>query len=86
MTDLAPLFGLVSAEEMIGLNMGTFHQAPSYQLKIMNELTEIHKARITIREKFAADIVITPIKNEIDGYVDGCDHKSQRGTRQGEVD
>jgi rsbT co-antagonist protein RsbR len=72
MTQLAPLFGLTNAEEMIGLNMGFFHHAPSYQDKIMAELTEVHKARITIRDKFAADIIITPIKNvndEIDGYV-----------------
>ncbi|WP_409253921.1 STAS domain-containing protein [Bacillus sp. SCS-153A] len=72
MTDLAPLFGLESAKDMIGLNMGFFHRSPAYQLKIMKELTEVHKARITIKEKFAADIVITPIKNQmkkIDGYV-----------------
>jgi rsbT co-antagonist protein RsbR len=72
MTDLAPLFNLKGAEDMIGLNMGAFHHSPAYQEKIMEELTEIHKARITIRDTFAADIVITPIKNEdkeIDGYV-----------------
>ncbi|WP_456271357.1 STAS domain-containing protein [Bacillus sp. AK031] len=72
MSDLAPLFGLDSAEEMIGLHMSSFHHKPSHQERIMEELTEIHRARITIRDKFAADIVITPIKNEekmIDGYV-----------------
>jgi rsbT co-antagonist protein RsbR len=72
MSDLAPLFGLSSAEEMIGLKMGSFHQTPSRQERIMKELTDIHRARITIRDKFAADIVITPVQNEkkeIDGYV-----------------
>ncbi|MGM0844713.1 MAG: RsbR, positive regulator of sigma-B [Bacillota bacterium] len=72
MTDLAPLYNFVTAEDMIGLNMSAFHHTPSRQEKIMGELTEVHRARISIRDKFAADIVITPIKNErdnIDGYV-----------------
>ncbi|MGD6968045.1 RsbR, positive regulator of sigma-B [Rossellomorea vietnamensis] len=72
MTELAPLFGLNSAEDMIGLNMSAFHHTPSRQKEVMDELTEIHRARILIRDKFAADIVVTPIKNEkatIDGYV-----------------
>jgi rsbT co-antagonist protein RsbR len=56
---------------MVGLNMGAFQRSPSYQEGIMKELTEIHKASITIMDQFAADIVITPIKNEaiqINGY------------------
>jgi rsbT co-antagonist protein RsbR len=74
MTAIAPLFGLESAEEMIGMNMDRFHMTPQYQRSIMSGIQEGHRARINIRNKLAADIVITPIKSsnhshQVEGYM-----------------
>lgn len=72
LSNVAPLFGFNSVDELIGVNMGTFHRDPVYQEKVMENLKEKHRARITIRDEFAADIVITPILcelNNILGYV-----------------
>lgn len=71
---IAPLFGLESEEDMIGLNMDRFHQQPGYQRMIMSKFQEGHRARINIKNRFIADIVITPIKgngntDKIDGYM-----------------
>ncbi|KAB7705991.1 PAS domain-containing protein [Bacillus aerolatus] len=69
---VAPLYGLPGAEDIIGQNMSTFHAQPEVQQKIMDELTSGHQARITIRDLYAADIVITPIRNDdhdLVGYV-----------------
>ncbi|WP_257967929.1 hypothetical protein [Peribacillus deserti] len=69
---IAPLFGLSDANEIIGLNMNHFHKRPQHQNKIMETMSEGHRARITIKDQFVGDIVITPIKNEesvIEGYV-----------------
>jgi rsbT co-antagonist protein RsbR len=69
---IAPLYGLTDAKEIIGLNMSRFHAKPQYQQKIMKDLIESLRTRITIRERFVTDIVITPIKdgvNQIEGYV-----------------
>lgn len=71
-TVVAPLFGFAEVEQMIGVNMGRFHKNPQYQKKIMDGLSENHRARINILDRFVTDIVITSIKNktqEIDGYV-----------------
>lgn len=74
LTAIAPLFGLTKAEDMIGLKMDYFHKKPNYQRNIMKELQEGHRARINIRGKFVADIVITTIKSnnnpdQIEGYM-----------------
>lgn len=74
MTVIAPLFGLEGAEQIIGMNMDEFHRMPQYQRRIMSELKETHRARINIRNKFAADIVISPITSlaqsgEVEGYM-----------------
>ncbi|TDL30851.1 RsbR, positive regulator of sigma-B [Jeotgalibacillus sp. S-D1] len=69
---VAPLYGLKNSDELIGLNMNHFHRRPEYQEKLMGGLSEMHRSRITIRDRFVADIVITPIRQEqgpIDGYV-----------------
>lgn len=69
---VAPLFGMTGSHEMIGLNMSHFHRTPEQQKKFMDELSGSHRARITIRDQFVADIVITPIKKNsqsVEGYV-----------------
>ncbi|OCA80800.1 STAS domain-containing protein [Pseudobacillus wudalianchiensis] len=71
---IAPLYGLTNAEEMIGLNMDFFHKKPEHQQLMMEQLQEGHRARITIKNKFIADIVVTPIKNsqnneQVEGYM-----------------
>jgi rsbT co-antagonist protein RsbR len=74
MTAIAPLFGLNRAEEMIGMNMDHFHKVHDYQRRIMDNFQSGHRARINIRDKFAADIVITPIistkhSGEVEGFM-----------------
>lgn len=72
LSNVAPLFGFESVEELIGINMGRFHRNPSYQEKVMEDLREKHQARITIQDVFVADIIITPIycdSNNIQGYI-----------------
>ncbi|MFZ3580496.1 STAS domain-containing protein [Virgibacillus sp. DJP39] len=71
---IAPLYGLPSADHMIGLKMDYFHVKPDYQRHLMAELQEGHRARINIRNTFDADIVITPIRGnedpkEVTGYM-----------------
>jgi rsbT co-antagonist protein RsbR len=69
---IAPLFGMTGSHEMIGLNMSHFHRKPEQQKKFMDKLSGSHRARITIRDQFVADIVITPIKKDgqpLEGYV-----------------
>ncbi|WP_175990492.1 STAS domain-containing protein [Bacillus sp. Marseille-Q1617] len=74
MTAIAPLFGLNSAEDMIGMNMDEFHELPPYQRRIMDDIHDGHRARINIKERLAADIVITPITSstqsgQVEGYM-----------------
>jgi rsbT co-antagonist protein RsbR len=72
MAAIAPLFGLNSAEDMIGLNMDKFHKHPQNQRRIMNNLQDGHRTRINIKDKLAADIVITPITStKYSGQVEG---------------
>ncbi|WP_409305560.1 RsbR, positive regulator of sigma-B [Peribacillus sp. SCS-155] len=69
---IAPLYGYSKVHELIGLNMGKFHKNPSYQENIMGKLSRYHRARINIKDRFLADIVITPIKDtneKVVGYV-----------------
>ncbi|SFJ74661.1 Anti-anti-sigma regulatory factor (antagonist of anti-sigma factor) [Halobacillus dabanensis] len=61
---IAPLFGYNEAEDLIGKNMDTFHKTPSRQREIMENLTNKHKVRINIKNKFIADIVITPLNDD----------------------
>ncbi|WP_233785986.1 STAS domain-containing protein [Planococcus halotolerans] len=72
LTEVSPLYGIESCEEMIGMNMDLFHRMPEHQKKVMGELKDVHRARINIRNEFVTDIVITPIDGEeggIDGYI-----------------
>lgn len=72
LAEIAPLFGLDGCDEIIGMNMDAFHRNPERQNRIMDGLTETHRARINIKNEFVTDIVITPIKNdegEVEGYV-----------------
>ncbi|MFD1032214.1 STAS domain-containing protein [Metaplanococcus flavidus] len=72
LTEVAPLYGIDDCEEFIGKNMDIFHKVPEHQRKMMNELKDVHRARINIRGEFVTDIVVTPILNEesrIDGYI-----------------
>lgn len=72
LTAIAPLYGLSSAEEMIGLKMDFFHNNPKHQERVMRSFQESHRARITIKNLFVTDIVITPIlnaENMTEGYI-----------------
>lgn len=72
LTQIAPLYGLNKAEEMIGQTMDRFHSYPSHQQQVMKQLSETHRARITIQNRFVSDIVVTPIQetdNSVQGYV-----------------
>lgn len=72
LSNVVPYFGIKDVKELVGLNMGHFHRNPEYQKRIMNQLKDSHRARITIKDHFVADIVISSIKgndNEIQGYV-----------------
>jgi len=71
-SNIVPLFNIGEVKDLLGMNMGRFHQYPAYQERIMSELTEVHRARINIRIFLVADIVVTPIKNDtnnIEGYI-----------------
>lgn len=63
-TNIAPLYGYERPEDMIGENMDMFHKTPARQRGIMEKLTNKHQVRINIKNKFVADIVITPLKND----------------------
>ncbi len=69
---VAPLFQLQDSEAFIGLSMDFFHKRPVHQQQVMESLETTHRTRITIRDRFVTDIVVTPIKNDLDdieGYV-----------------
>ena len=69
---IAPLFQLQGSEAFIGLSMDFFHKRPEHQQQVMASLENTKRSRITIRDRFVTDIVVTPIKNdlnEIEGYV-----------------
>lgn len=71
LSGVAPLYGIEDCRDLIGMNMDDFHLQPSRQRKLMEGLTEGHRARINIRNAFVTDIVINPIKadDKIDGYI-----------------
>ena len=74
LSTIAPLFGLETAEDMIGLEMDYFHKNPAHQRRIMADLKDGHRARINIRGRFVAEIVVTPIRGNhnqepIEGYM-----------------
>jgi len=68
---VAPLFMKNSSQDFIGVSMDFFHKHPERQQRIMRTLETTHRSRITIRDRFVADIVVTPISkgNEIVGFV-----------------
>ncbi|MFX3673745.1 MAG: STAS domain-containing protein [Paenisporosarcina sp.] len=72
LTFIAPLYQLENSQAFIGLNMDFFHQRPEHQQRVMININDNHRTRINIRNRFVADIVVTPIKNdanEMEGYV-----------------
>jgi len=72
LTEVAPLFMKSSSQDFIGKSMDFFHKQAAHQQRIMKSLESTYRSRITIRDRFVADIVVTPIKkdmNEIEGYV-----------------
>lgn len=72
LSEVVPLFGLVDCQELIGMNMDSFHKRPEHQKRLMEQLKDTHRSRITILNEFVTDIVITPIKNDeevIEGYI-----------------
>ncbi|KMY54984.1 RsbR, positive regulator of sigma-B [Bacillus sp. FJAT-27231] len=69
---IAPLYNLSNVKDMIGQKMDMFHSQPEFQRKIMKEITKSHRARITIRDRYVADIVITAIQDDnhnVTGYI-----------------
>ncbi|MDX8046365.1 PAS domain-containing protein [Gracilibacillus sp. S3-1-1] len=65
-------FYVNNVEEMIGKNMNFFHQEKADRSRrIMNKLTDTHSTRINIKDKYIADIIINPVRDEgtIVGYV-----------------
>jgi rsbT co-antagonist protein RsbR len=69
---VAPLYQLEDSQSFIGLSMDYFHKRPELQRQVMDRLETTHRTRITIRDRFVTDIVVTPIMNdlnEIEGYV-----------------
>ncbi|MBN9654940.1 PAS domain-containing protein [Halobacillus sp. GSS1] len=62
-SDIAPLFGYKSADDLIGVNMDKFHTHPFKQRSLMEGLDKKHQVRINIKNRFVADTVITPMKN-----------------------
>ncbi|WP_067725268.1 STAS domain-containing protein [Oceanobacillus damuensis] len=72
---IAPLYGSSNSDDLIGLSMDFFHKEPAHQRQVMSGLENGHRARINIKNKFIADIVVTPIKSlqhqneEIEGYM-----------------
>lgn len=70
-SEFVELFGLTSVEDFIGLNMNHFHKNPAHQERIMKELKDPHRARITIGH-IVTDTIITPIRGdneECQGYM-----------------
>ena len=70
-SELVDLYHLTSVEDFIGLNMNHFHKHPHKQEKIMRQLKEPHRARITIGH-IVTDTIITPIQCENEkcqGYI-----------------
>ncbi len=69
---VAPLYQLESSHDFIGKSMDYFHQRPARQQEIMQAIKSTHRTRITIKDRFVTDIVVTPIINhseETDGYI-----------------
>lgn len=69
---VAPLYQLEDSQSFIGLSMDYFHKRPELQRQVMDRLETTHRTRITIRDRFVTDIVVTPIMddlNEIEGYI-----------------
>lgn len=64
LADIAPLFGLKDCHDFLNKNMSFFHRNPEQQQRIMENLKTVHRARISIKDQFVADIVITPIRND----------------------
>jgi rsbT co-antagonist protein RsbR len=72
LTEVAPLFNESSSQDFIGKSMDFFHKKPEHQQRLMKTLEGTFRSRITIRNRFVTDIVVTPIKediNGIEGYV-----------------
>lgn len=72
LTVIAPLYGLTSVDDIIGMNMDQFHASPKRQQAVMKSLQDSHRTRITIKDRIVTDIVVTPMKNEhghINGYI-----------------
>lgn len=72
LSKVVPLYGMEDTRELIGMNMDAFHQQPARQREKMKHISKMHRARITIKNEFVTDIVVTPVKGEdreIAGYI-----------------
>lgn len=65
LSKVAPLFGMKSAEELVGKNMSFFHKNPEHQKQIMDNLNKTHhKTRINIKDTYIADITISAVSED----------------------
>ncbi len=73
-TNLQPLlklYGLNDSKDAIGITMDFFHKHVKDAREIMSSLTESYRTRITIKNRFVAETVISPIwsNHELKGYI-----------------
>ncbi|MGR9047313.1 STAS domain-containing protein [Halobacillus faecis] len=62
-TEIAPLLGYKSADELIGENMDKLHANPLERRDLKGRLDKKYQVRINVKNRFVADTVITPMKN-----------------------
>ncbi|WP_163100884.1 STAS domain-containing protein [Peribacillus alkalitolerans] len=58
---LMKLFGIKDGENILGKHMDFFHKNPHHQHRIMESLSHSHRTRISIKDQYYAETVITPI-------------------------
>ncbi|WLR47941.1 RsbR, positive regulator of sigma-B [Halobacillus litoralis] len=62
-TEIAPLLGYKSSDELIGENMDKLHANPLERRDFKGRLDKKYQVRINVKNRFVADTVITPMKN-----------------------
>ncbi|WP_108671471.1 STAS domain-containing protein [Peribacillus acanthi] len=58
---LMELYGIKNDENILGKHMDFFHKKPKHQNRIMENLSHSHRTRISIKDRYFAETVITPI-------------------------
>ncbi|MBM7647891.1 anti-anti-sigma regulatory factor [Bacillus ectoiniformans] len=70
LSPLLKLYGVDHPEKAIGQSMDFFHHSPDKSREIMNNYSEGHRTRITIKGQYTGETIINPIKDS-DGHVLG---------------